>query len=158
MSAMTAEIRVREVVWEQAAPALRAIRHQVFVCEQSVPVELEWDGLDPACRHVLAETARGEVVGTGRLLPDGRIGRMAVLAPWRRTGVGSALLHELLVMARARGDTAATLHAQTYVAAFYRRAGFEVIGPAFMEAGIEHVPMRLVLDAAASAQSRGRSG
>jgi predicted GNAT family N-acyltransferase len=144
---MTAEIRIREVVWQDALPQLRAIRHRVFVCEQSVPVELEWDGLDAGCRHVLAETVNAVAVGTGRLLPDGRIGRMAVLAAFRRKGVGSALLRQLVAMARARGDTTATLHAQTYVVAFYRRAGFVVSGPAFMEAGIEHVPMQLDLRA-----------
>lgn len=142
---MTAEIRIREVGWEEEATRLRAIREQVFVREQGVPIELEWDGLDPDCRHVLAETACGEAVGTGRLLPDARIGRMAVLAPWRRAGAGSALLQALVALARRRGDTAVELHAQAYAVEFYRRAGFEVIGPAFMEAGIEHLPMRLVL-------------
>jgi predicted GNAT family N-acyltransferase len=142
---MPAEIHVREVAWEEAAARLRAVREQVFVREQAVPVALEWDGLDPVCRHVLAETASGEAVGTGRLLPDARIGRMAVLAPWRRAGAGTALLQALVAMARARGDAAVELHAQAYVVDFYRRAGFEVVGPAFMEAGIEHLPMRRVL-------------
>ena len=142
---MTTEIRVREVDGEEEAARLRAIREQVFVREQGVPIELEWDGLDPVCRHVLAETACREAVGTGRLLPDARIGRMAVLAPWRRAGAGSALLQALVSVARRRGDAAVELHAQAYAVDFYRRAGFEVIGPAFMEAGIEHLPMRLVL-------------
>jgi len=138
-------IRVTEVDWREAAGLLRAIREQVFVREQSVPVELEWDGLDPACRHVLAQTGNGEAIATGRLLPDGRLGRMAVLAPWRRTGVGTAVLAALIALARERGDRAVELHAQAYVVDFYRRAGFEVVGPQFMEAGIPHLPMRLFL-------------
>jgi predicted GNAT family N-acyltransferase len=114
----------------------------VFVCEQGVPEALEWDGLDPACRHVVAETVAGEAIGTGRLLPDGHVGRMAVTKAWRRAGVGSALLERLVAMARARGDRLVVLHAQAYVTDFYRRAGFDAVGAQFMEAGIAHVEMR----------------
>jgi predicted GNAT family N-acyltransferase len=133
---------IREVSWEQDGARLRAIRFEVFVREQGVSEALEWDGLDPDCRHVVAETAAGKAIGTGRLLPDGHIGRMAVSKSWRRDGVGSALLDRLVSMARERGDRFAVLHAQSYVTAFYRRAGFEAIGPEFMEAGIPHVEMR----------------
>lgn len=137
---------IREASWDEDGARLRAIRHEVFVREQGVPEALEWDGLDPACRHAVAEAPGGEAVGTGRLLPDGHIGRMAVLRPWRRSGVGSALLAQLIAMARARGDRCVVLHAQSYVTAFYRRAGFEVSSAEFMEAGIPHVEMRLRLD------------
>lgn len=136
---------VREVSWYEASERLRAIRREVFVQEQGVPEDLEWDGLDSDCRHVLAETGSGEAIGTGRLLPDGHIGRMAVRKPWRRSGVGSALLERLVAMVRARGDALIVLHAQSYVTAFYRRAGFEPFGDEFMEAGIPHVEMRLRL-------------
>ena len=134
-----------EVAWDEAGERLRAIRREVFVHEQGVPEDLEWDGLDHLCRHVLAETASGEAIGTGRLLPDGHIGRMAVRKPWRREGVGSALLDRLVSIARARGDASIVLHAQSYVTAFYRRAGFESFDDEFMEAGIPHVRMRLRL-------------
>ncbi len=134
---------VREASWEQEGARLRAIRLDVFVSEQGVPEALEWDCLDPTCRHVVAESATGEAIGTGRLLGDGRIGRMAVVRSWRRTGVGSALLAQLIAMARERGDRLIALHAQSYVVDFYRRAGFEAIGPQFMEAGIAHVEMRM---------------
>ena len=77
------QVVVRRVEWSEARDQLRAIRINVFVREQHVPEELEWDGIDETCLHVLAEAAGGEAVGTGRLLPDGRIGRMAVLAHWR---------------------------------------------------------------------------
>ena len=136
---------VREVPWDEADERLRAIRREVFVQEQGVPEDLEWDGLDPDCRHVLAETESGEAIGTGRLLPDGHIGRMAVRKPWRRSGAGSALLERLVAMARARGHALIVLHAQSYVTAFYRRAGFEPFGDPFIEAGIPHVEMRLRL-------------
>lgn len=136
------EFEVREVPWQAAAETLRAIRRQVFVEEQGVPEELEWDGLDPDCRHVLAVDANGEALGTGRLLPDGHIGRMAVLQPWRRAGVGTALLDRLVRMADARGDRVLELSAQCYVIGFYRRGGFETLGSRYLEAGIPHVRMR----------------
>ena len=137
--------RVREVSWDEAGSRLSAIRRGVFVEEQGVAEALEWDGLDPACRHVMAQSASGEAIGTGRLLPDGHIGRMAVLPAWRRRGVGSALLTELVAMARSRGDGQVVLHAQAYVIDFYRRAGFEAVGAQFMEAGIPHVLMQMRL-------------
>jgi len=136
---------VDEVSWAEAGPVLRAIRFEVFVNEQAVPEALEWDGLDPQCRHVLARDASGVPIGTGRLLPDGHIGRMAVLESWRRTGVGNAILAKLIGLAQARGDRVLILNAQSYVTAFYRRAGFEVTSAEFMEAGIPHVEMRRVL-------------
>ena len=121
---------------------MRAIRLDVFVREQSVPEALEWDGLDPQCEHVMASDLAGHPIATGRLLPDGHIGRMAVLKNWRRRGVGSAVLSELLDIARARGDAFAILHAQSHATNFYRRAGFEIASAEFMEAGIAHVEMR----------------
>ena len=136
---------IREVSWDEASDKLSELRRRVFVCEQGVPEALEWDGLDPACRHVIAEDANGGAIGTGRLLPDGHIGRMAVDKAWRRHGVGSAILARLIEMARARGDRVVALHAQSYVTDFYRRAGFEVTSAEFMEAGIPHVEMRLEL-------------
>jgi len=94
---------------------------------------------------VLARAADGTPVGTGRLLPDGHIGRMAVLKPWRGKGVGTAMLHELLAAARDRGHATAELSAQTHAIGFYRRFGFEVTGEEYLEAGILHRAMRLVL-------------
>ena len=137
--------QVAEIAWTQGAERLREIRYQVFVVEQGVPEALEWDGLDPQCRHVLARAANGAPIGAGRLLPDGHIGRMAGRSNWRRKGVGFTLLLELLRIARSRGDAAAILHAQTHAIDFYRRAGFAVSSAEFMEAGIPHVEMRLQL-------------
>lgn len=130
------------VRWADAADRLSAVRMAVFVHEQGVPAEIEVDELDPLCIHVLAIDATGVPMGTGRLLPDGHIGRMAVLGPWRRKGVGAAMLDTLLGIARERGDREAILHAQTHACDFYRHAGFEVTSAEFMEAGIVHVEMR----------------
>lgn len=132
--------RVRPADWEADQPALRAVREQVFVLEQSVPREMEWDQFDGLSRHVIAE-AQDAAIGTGRLLPDGHIGRIAVLPGWRGRGVGSTLLRTLLDMARAAGHDRAMLNAQVRAVAFYRRFGFEPAGEEFLEAGIPHIAM-----------------
>jgi predicted GNAT family N-acyltransferase len=134
------QFRVRAADWNVDRTALRAVREQVFVREQAVPIELEWDEFDPLCQHVVAEAA-GQAIGTGRLLPDGHIGRMAVLEPWRGQGVGSALLEALLRLARDRGIGRVRLNAQSRAAAFYRRHGFVAEGEEFIEAGIAHRSM-----------------
>ena len=128
--------------WDEARPEARHIRELVFVREQGVPLELEWDDQDPRCDHALAHTADGTAVGTGRLLPDGHVGRMAVLKEWRGKGVGALLLLALIEQARQRRHAQVRLNAQAYAAGFYRRYGFEISGPEFMEAGIPHVPMQ----------------
>ena len=133
---------IRLCNWEEARPEARRIRELVFVREQGVPLELEWDEQDAHCDHALAYAAAGVAVGTGRLLPDGHIGRMAVLKEWRGKGVGALLLRALLERARLRRHEQVRLNAQIDAAGFYRRYGFEVSGPEFMEAGIAHVPMR----------------
>lgn len=137
--------RVRVADWDADGAAVTALRTAVFVDEQRVPPELELDGLDPDCVHVVAEDGGGRVIGTGRLLPDGHVGRMAVSAPWRGHGVGRALLDALLARARARGHAAVELHAQTTALGFYERAGFVAEGPEFEEAGLPHRRMRRAL-------------
>lgn len=132
--------------WDEVGQVAGAIRTRVFVEEQGVPAELEWDAADTECWHAIATDARGVPVGTGRLLPDGHIGRMAVLAEARGCGVGMAILQALIAQARTLGYTEVVLHAQTHAEPFYRRAGFMREGDLFMEAGIEHVTMRLALD------------
>jgi len=134
--------RVRLVDWREASGTLSAIRTTVFVGEQGVPPEIEIDGRDPGCAHVLAESDAGEAVGTGRLMPDGRIGRMAVLAAWRGRGVGAAMLGALVAEARRRGFRETYLHAQAHAKDFYARHGFVVEGEEYLEAGIPHVLMR----------------
>jgi len=131
--------------WHDAVPLARAVREQVFVKEQGVPHELEWDEWDARSDHALARDLAGRAIGTARLSPDGRIGRMAVRREWRRRGVGAALLEALLDQARGRAFSRVTLHAQIHAAGFYRRFGFSERGGAFLEAGIPHVEMRLEL-------------
>jgi predicted GNAT family N-acyltransferase len=142
---MSCSFRVRRADWERDHEHLRRIREAVFVREQHVPSELEWDGSDQSCVHVLAEDSDGMPIGTGRLLPDGHIGRMAVLAAWRRRGVGSAILIELMHLAAAQAMTEVVLNAQVYALDFYRRHGFAAEGEVFVEAGIDHQRMRRAL-------------
>lgn len=136
------DFRVRRVDWREACAILARIRTTVFVGEQNVPPELEMDGRDGDCTHVLAETSAGEPVGTGRLMPDGRIGRMAVLAAWRGRGIGAAMLAALMDEARRQGFRETYLHAQTHARDFYARHGYVVEGDEYLEAGIPHVGMR----------------
>lgn len=132
---------VRNAHWGMDGPALRAVREAVFVREQGVPVELEWDEYDATSLHVLAE-ADGDPIGTGRLLPDHQIGRMAVLPGWRGCGVGSAILAALVELAMARGSRVVCLNAQTRAQGFYLRHGFIAEGKEFPDAGIPHIRMR----------------
>jgi predicted GNAT family N-acyltransferase len=136
---------VRRADWNRDREHLRRIREAVFVQEQRVPLELEWDSLDEACLHVLAVDPCGVPIGTGRLLPDGHIGRMAVLASWRRRGVGAALLTELTRMAIEQGFVEVILNAQVQAMGFYARHGFVAEGEEFLDAGIAHVRMRRAL-------------
>lgn len=142
--AMDRHYTVTLVDWRDAAVRehLVQVRTEVFVREQAVPPALELDGRDAECAHVLACDAAGAPIGAGRLLPDGQIGRMAVLAAWRGAGVGAALLAALVAEARRRGHRAAHLHAQAHARRFYERHGFEVEGEEYLEAGIPHVGMR----------------
>lgn len=118
------------------------LRVTVFVVEQGVPMEMERDDFDPASRHALATDASGSAIATGRLLPDGHIGRLAVRASLRGHGVGSAVLAALVAEARRLGLREVVLHAQVQAQAFYARNGFEAEGATFMEAGIAHRLMR----------------
>ena len=136
---------VMPVGWSAAREELRRIRYAVFVEEQKVPEELEWDDADELAYHVLALSGAREPIGTGRLLPDGRIGRMAVALDWRSRGVGAAILQALIERAKAAGFTRVHLHAQTHALGFYARYGFVVEGEEFDEAGIPHRAMALTL-------------
>jgi predicted GNAT family N-acyltransferase len=133
---------VRICNWDEARVQARRIREAVFVHEQGVPQELEYDGQDAHCEHALAHTADGQAIGTARLLPDGHIGRMAVLPAWRGKGVGALLLQGLIEQARRRGHASVRLNAQLHASGFYRRFGFDVSGTEFIEAGIPHLAMR----------------
>ena len=137
--------RVIAVSWREQQAALSLIRRRVFIEEQHVPEPLEWDGLDDIAQHVLALDADDRPIGCGRLLPEGRIGRMAVLPDWRGQGIGHALLQRLLQLARSQDCREITLSAQVAAIPFYQKAGFQVCSGTYMDAGIPHRDMRLAL-------------
>ncbi|MEU4995295.1 GNAT family N-acetyltransferase [Streptomyces sp. NPDC021622] len=135
-----------------------AVRKEVFVVEQQVPEDLEYDAYDAGAAHVIAVRADGLPLGTGRLLTGaaaaaknggddrvGALGRLAVTKAARGLGVGAALVRAIEDAARARGLTAVDLHAQTHALGFYERLGYAVYGPEFPDAGIPHRAMRKAL-------------
>jgi predicted GNAT family N-acyltransferase len=134
--------RIELMDWEKAQPIAAPIRFAIFVSEQNVPPGIELDDLDAQSVHAIAYAPDGKAIGTARLLPDGRVGRMAVVKEWRRQGVGAAILEALLEEARRRGHTEVTLSAQLQAAEFYRSHGFVAEGKIYQEAGILHQKMR----------------
>ena len=138
---MNKALEIRLLDWPDARTAAEPIRLQVFVEEQKVPLELEWDEFDAISRHALAYVNH-HAVATGRLLPDGHIGRRAVLPEWRGQGLGKAVLTTLMTEAARRGYADLLLHAQCQAEGCYRRFGFVAEGETFDEAGISHILMR----------------
>ena len=136
---------VRIVDWSRYSQALSSLRHVVFVEEQGVPLELELDGEDPNAHHAAAFSDDGEVIGTGRMLESGKIGRMAVCQLLRRRGIGRALLDTLVEEAQHMGLPDVSLGAQLSAIPFYEGAGFQAYGDVFLDAGIDHKMMRRVL-------------
>jgi predicted GNAT family N-acyltransferase len=136
---------VKPVNWSASRDMLHAVRRSVFIEEQNVPEELEWDDADARAYHVLAMASDGTPIGTGRLKLDCSIGRMAVLGKWRGRGVGTAILDTLIALAEKEGCTIVRLHAQTHALTFYARRGFAAVGGEFEEAGIPHRVMELRL-------------
>ena len=125
--------------------AALTVRMRVFVQEQAVPAEIELDADDAHARHFLAKVA-GRPVGTARVVIHNRkakIGRMAVLQPQRRRGIGTLLLRRALTYAKRHGTRIICLHAQVHVIGFYERQGFVASGKVFNEAGIPHRKMSL---------------
>lgn len=114
------------------------VRRAVFIEEQQVPEELEWDGLDEEAFHLLARDAAGHPVGSARMLADGHIGRMAVLRNHRGRGIGTALLRRMIDEGAHRGLQQVWLDAQLHAIPFYERLGFAAEGEPFMDAGIAH--------------------
>jgi len=133
--------RLRDGDWHAMGPDAGRVREAVFVLEQGIPPEEEWDAEDATALHAVVY-AGAEAVATGRLLATPRIGRMAVRAAYRREGLGGRILEHLVARSAARGDAAVELAAQAYVIAFYERHGFRCFGPPFDDAGILHQWMR----------------
>lgn len=133
-------IQVRIADWQKDNADLRRIREAVFIAEQAVPPEQEWDADDVEAVHFLA-LEDGYAIGTARLLADGQIGRVAVLRDWRGMNVGDALMQSVIAEAERRGLREQKLTAQVHATRFYERLGFEVVSEEFLEAGIPHVDM-----------------
>lgn len=131
--------------WVVDQADLKFVRTEVFILGQNIPEAEEWDELDPRSVHVLARDNEGRPIGTGRLTPDDKIGRMAVLDSWRGRHVGEAILRALIERARQQRRPALEMHAQSYAIPFYQRAGFEPYGEEFLECDIPHRMMRLEL-------------
>src|ERR1039457_1834360 len=124
--------------WDAQQAAAREVRYEVFVVEQCIALDLEWDEMDGVCLHAVAYDAQDRAIGTGRLLPDGHIGRMAVKKDARGAGIGAAILAALMQEAQRRGGRVVMLNAQTQAEPFYARHGFVRDGAEFIEAGIAH--------------------
>jgi YbgC/YbaW family acyl-CoA thioester hydrolase len=133
--------------WPESGADASAVRSEVFIAEQGIPQEMEWDEADALCLHAVAYNPLGQPVGTARLLPSDRgsakIGRMAVKRVLRGTAIGRQLLHALVAAAWERGDLAIVLHAQQSARRFYEKSGFVVQGAPFEEVGIPHIEMAL---------------
>lgn len=133
------------VCWHDGEPLLKSVREAVFINEQGIAPELEWDGLDESCRHALVLSSQGEAIGCGRMLPDGHIGRISVLRKWRGQKVGTTIVEAFLDYARTHGYDEVDVDAQIHAVPFYHRMGFVEEGAVFEDAGLPHIKMRLKL-------------
>ena len=130
--------------YESLTKEICAIRHKVFVGEQNVPVELEIDGLDGEAKHVLA-FVDGVPIGTGRILSDGHIGRVAVLKDYRSLGIGKSIMKDLIKWAQDMNLEKVWLSSQWHAHSFYLDLDFVCVGEIYKEAGIDHIKMYRVL-------------
>lgn len=140
ISMYDSELKVEQVKWQNEKSHLRHIRTTVFVEEQKVPEDMEWDEHDESCIHVLA-TLNSSAIATGRLLESGQIGRMAVLEPHRKQGVGSKILEKILFIAESMNMKFVFLNSQVDAISFYKKFGFLEEGEVFDDAGIPHKKM-----------------
>lgn len=145
--------------WQDLREGARQVRTEVFLEEQQIPLEMEWDDQDDAAVHAVAYNRLGMAVGTARLLSAGpgraRIGRMAVTRVLRGSGIGEGLMQALTQVAHARSDQEIVLHAQRTAERFYARLGFTSHGQPFEEAGIDHIEMIKGLPAGDRAKPAG---
>ncbi|MEP5764730.1 MAG: GNAT family N-acetyltransferase, partial [Halieaceae bacterium] len=148
---MNEPVLIEHVSWTVHRETLRSLRGKVFIEEQKVPQEIEWDDHDEDANHFLI-TLDTLALACGRLLPDGKIGRMAVLPEHRGQGLGRQLLQFIVEHARQNGVKRLYLHAQTHALKFYEDAGFQVYGEEFEEAAIPHAAMEMLIDYSGSDQ------
>jgi predicted GNAT family N-acyltransferase len=140
---MTLQYNIKQVSWATHEAALRIIREQVFIIEQHVPPNIEWDEHDESALHLLVEDMQQNTIGCARILTNGHIGRMAVLKEFRGAGIGNALLLEAIDICSKNKVKKISLSAQTYAIKFYQKEGFEVISEPYIDANIWHVDMQL---------------
>ena len=135
---------IKVTQWEDDKTHLSEIRRKVFIEEQKVPEDLEWDDDDKSCVHILV-TDNNTPIATGRIKMDGHIGRMAVLKSYRGKGVGSTVLKALIDFSKTLKMKSVYLHAQITAVPFYEKHGFKISSEEFMDAGIPHKSMTLDL-------------
>lgn len=138
-------VKITQVSWREAENYLREVRQVVFVEEQAVAPDFEWDELDASAIHLLA-LFDNQPVACLRIIDYHKIGRMAVLKEWRGLGLGNALLLEAIKICKARGSKSMHLSAQTHAIKFYRKAGFKVTSVEYCDVHIPHVDMQLDLN------------
>jgi predicted GNAT family N-acyltransferase len=140
-------ISIQITHWDEAKSQVMPIRHEIFIKEQKVPEELEWDDFDQDALHAIVKKD-DEVIGTARLIIDNtiaRIGRMAIKKELRGQGIGQEMLEALVTKSLELDVSLIKLHAQVHAVSFYAKLGFEAHGEIFSEAGIDHVNMQKVL-------------
>ena len=135
---------IRIADWPEEKEQLSSVRRQVFIVEQQVPEELEWDEFDETSTHFIA-SIDGKAIGTARLKSDGQIGRMAMLESYRNKGIGGQLLQHVLSTAQDKHYPKVYLHAQVEAIPFYEKHGFTAEGDVFYEANIPHRGMFKIL-------------
>ena len=141
----TQHVTIEQVSWQQAETHLRQVRTVVFIHEQLVTPEFEWDDIDSSAVHLLA-LHDNKPIGCLRIIHHQKIGRMAVLKPWRGKGVGNMLLKQAIEVCRQHGSTQIVLSAQTHAMHFYQQAGFQITSGEYTDVQIPHVDMCLKLD------------
>jgi hypothetical protein len=141
----TADIKIELMGWEHAKAHAAPIREQVFINEQQVPEQDEWDQEDATSTHLIVFNDK-QAIATARLTQAGKIGRMAVLKAFRQQGIGTQMLIRLINEAKQQEFKHIVLWSQTHALSFYQKQGFEAYGDEFLDAGIPHLKMRLNLD------------
>jgi predicted GNAT family N-acyltransferase len=141
---MLANTQILQVNWQDAENELRIIRTKVFIEEQQVAPEFEWDEIDATAVHLLA-MLENLPIACLRIIKYQKIGRMAVLKEYRAMGLGMALLLEAIKICKKQGTKSIYLTAQTHAIGFYKQAGFKEISAVYQDANIPHVDMQLIL-------------
>lgn len=131
--------------WQKNKDALGRVRRIVFIEEQNVPEELEWDEYDEQSTHILVTDKQNNPIATARMKDDGHIGRMAVLKKYRKLGIGSKILQAFISQAREKQLGKVYLHAQVTAIPFYEKHGFVTCSDEYLDAGIPHKTMELLL-------------